>query len=126
MTSEDRGTYVYDPTSESERERIKARETKMELKEYKPGERFPGVVGRTVDQSSPAWPEPLRARKGAPNVLFFGLGGVGYGQPASFGELINTPTLDRLAENDPCYTNVHTGALIVVHEAELRRAMARQ
>jgi hypothetical protein len=37
----------------------------MSLTEYKPGTTFPGVVGRTYDQSSPAWPEPLRAKEGA-------------------------------------------------------------
>jgi len=84
---------------------------KMELKEYKPGTRFPGVVGRTVDRSSPAWPEPVRAREGAPNILFFVLDDVGYGQLSSFGGLIETPTLDRLAENGLRYTNMHTAAL---------------
>jgi arylsulfatase len=29
---------------------------------------FTGVIGRTFDTSSPAWPEPLRAKEGAPNV----------------------------------------------------------
>ena len=28
----------------------------MALKEYKPGTAFPGVIGRTFDVSSPAWP----------------------------------------------------------------------
>ena len=41
----------------------------MALKEYKSGTTFPGIVGRTYDQSSPAWPEPNRAKEGAPNVL---------------------------------------------------------
>jgi len=40
------------------------------LVEYKPGTTFPGVIGRTVDEASPAWPAPLRAKEGAPNVLF--------------------------------------------------------
>jgi hypothetical protein len=42
----------------------------MALNEYRPGTAFPGVIGRAFDQSSPAWPQPLRARQGAPNVLF--------------------------------------------------------
>ena len=42
----------------------------MSLKEYKPGTAFNGVVGRTYDTSEQAWPEPKRARTGAPNVLF--------------------------------------------------------
>jgi len=41
----------------------------MGLKEYKPGEAFNGTIGRTVDQSSSAWPMPLRAKKMRP--MFF-------------------------------------------------------
>ena len=63
--------------------------------EYKPGTPFPGVIGRTLDESSPAWPEPIRAKEGAPNVLFFVLDDVGYGQMSPFGGLANTPTLDK-------------------------------
>ena len=42
----------------------------MALKEYKPGTTFTGRMGRTIGESEPAWPSPLRAREGAPNVLF--------------------------------------------------------
>ena len=51
----------------------------MSLNEYTPGTAFPGVVGRTFDVSEPAWPEPLRAKEGAPNVLFIVLDDTGYG-----------------------------------------------
>jgi len=34
----------------------------MSLKEYKSGQAFPGVIGRTFDVSKPAWPAPNRAR----------------------------------------------------------------
>jgi hypothetical protein len=51
----------------------------MALKEYKPGTAFPGTIRLTTDQSSPAWPEPLRAREGTPNVLFIVLDDTGYG-----------------------------------------------
>ena len=33
----------------------------MGLIEYEPGTAFPGVIGRTADESSPAWPQPVRA-----------------------------------------------------------------
>ena len=82
-----------------------------DLIEYKPGTPFPGVIGRTLDESSPAWPEPTRAKEGAPNVLFFVLDDVGYGQLSSYGGLVNTPTLDKLAERGLRYTNFHTTAL---------------
>ena len=51
----------------------------MSLKEYKHGDAFAGVIGRTVAESSPAWPEPNRAKAGSPNVIFFVLDDVGYG-----------------------------------------------
>ena len=52
----------------------------MALKEYKPGTTFSGVMGRTFDVSQPAWPQPLRAGQGAPNVLFIVLDDVGFAQ----------------------------------------------
>jgi arylsulfatase len=83
----------------------------MTLKEYKPGTTFPGVIGRTVAESEPAWPEPNRAKEGSPNVIFFVLDDVGYGQMSAFGGLVNTPNIDRLAENGLRFTNMHTTAL---------------
>ncbi|MGC8493026.1 MAG: arylsulfatase, partial [Syntrophobacteraceae bacterium] len=83
----------------------------MSLKEYKPGEAFPGVIGRTFDQSSPAWPEPLRARQGAPNVLFVILDDLGYGQLGCYGSPIETPNIDALARGGLLYNNMHTTAL---------------
>ena len=83
----------------------------MSLSEYKPGTAFTGVIGRTVDQSEPAWPEPKRAKEGAPNVLFIILDDTGFGQLGCYGSPIETPNLDRLAQNGLRYTNMHTTAL---------------
>ena len=83
----------------------------MALKEYKPGTTFPGVIGLTIDQSSPAWPEPMRAREGTPNVLFIVLDDTGYGQLGCFGSPIETPNLDSLAAGGLRYNNMHTTAL---------------
>ena len=83
----------------------------MTLKEYKPGSAFNGVIGRTFDVSSPAWPEPLRAKEGAPNVLFIVLDDTGFGQLGCYGSPIHTPNLDALAENGLLYNNMHTTAL---------------
>ncbi|MBN1457894.1 MAG: sulfatase-like hydrolase/transferase, partial [Armatimonadetes bacterium] len=82
-----------------------------ELNEYPPGTHFPGVVGRTVDRSTPAWPRPVRAKEGAPNVLFIVLDDTGYGHLGCYGGLINTPNLDKLAANGLLYANMHTTAL---------------
>ncbi len=40
----------------------------MPIVEYPAGAPFPGVIGCTVDESSPAWPALTRAPKGTPNV----------------------------------------------------------
>ena len=83
----------------------------MPLTEYQPGHHFPGVAGRTADESSPAWPVPVRAPKGAPNVLFIVLDDTGFGQLGCYGSPIETPNLDVLATNGLRYNNMHTTAL---------------
>ena len=83
----------------------------MALNEYKPGTAFSGVIGRTTEQSSPAWPQPSRAVPGAPNVLMILLDDTGYGQLGCFGSPIATPDIDALAAGGLTYTNMHTTAL---------------
>jgi arylsulfatase len=83
----------------------------MSLKEYKPGSPFPGKIGRTIDESEPAWPAQRRAKDGAPNVLFIVLDDTGFGQLGCYGSSINTPNLDSLAEGGLLYTNMHTTGL---------------
>ncbi|MDP9237564.1 MAG: sulfatase-like hydrolase/transferase [Chloroflexota bacterium] len=74
-------------------------------------QQFKGVIGRSVADSKPDWPQPVRAREGAPNVLYIVLDDVGYGQISAFGGLCETPNLDRLAANGLRYRNFHTTAL---------------
>jgi arylsulfatase A-like enzyme len=83
----------------------------MALNEYKPGTAFPGEIGRTTDESSPAWPEPVRALPGAPNVLMIVLDDTGFGQLGCYGSPIATPNLDALAAGGLLYNNMHTTAL---------------
>jgi arylsulfatase len=83
----------------------------MSLKEYDPTTAFPGVIGRTVEESEPAWPGPLRAKPGSPNVLFIVLDDTGYGHLGCYGSPIRTPNLDKLAAGGLRYTNMHTTAL---------------
>ena len=83
----------------------------MALKEYKPGTAFNGVVGRTFDVSSPAWPAPLRAKDGAPNVLFIVQDDTGFGHLGCYGSPIATPNTDQLAKDGLLFNNMHTTAL---------------
>ena len=85
----------------------------MPLNEYPPGAAFPGVIGRTADESQPAWPAPVRAPKGAPNVLFVVLDDTGFGQLGCYGSPIATPNLDRLAgAGAAVQQHAHDGAVL--------------
>jgi hypothetical protein len=83
----------------------------MALKEYTPGTAFTGVIGRTFDVSKPAWPRPLRAKSGAPNILFIVQDDTGFGQLGCYGAPIKTPNLDALAADGLLFNNMHTTAL---------------
>ncbi len=83
----------------------------MALTEYPAGVAFPGVIGRTTDESAPAWPQPARAVPGSPNVLMVVLDDTGFGQLGCYGSPIATPNFDALAADGLRYTNMHTTAL---------------
>ncbi len=83
----------------------------MAIHEYPPGAAFPGEIGRTTDESSPAWPQPVRALPGSPNVLFIVLDDVGFGQLGCYGSPIATPNFDALAADGLRFNNMHTTAL---------------
>jgi arylsulfatase A-like enzyme len=83
----------------------------MALNEYPAGTPFPGVIGRTTGESTPAWPAPVRAEPGAPNVLIIVLDDTGFGQLGCYGSPIATPNIDSLAQGGLLYNNMHTTAL---------------
>ena len=83
----------------------------MAFSEYRPGTTFPGRVGRTTDESTPGWPQPVRAVPGSPNVLFIVLDDTGFGQLGCYGSPIATPHLDSLAAGGLRYNRMHTTAL---------------
>lgn len=72
---------------------------------------FKGVIGKTLADSKESWTEPIKAPKGAPNVIWILLDDVGFGATSTFGGVINTPTFDSLAANGLRYTNFHTAAI---------------
>ena len=54
---------------------------------------------------------PLRAKEGAPNVLFIVQDDTGFGQLGCYGSPIETPNLDALAKDGLRFNNMHTTAL---------------
>ena len=83
----------------------------MALNEYDAGTTFPGRIGRTTDESAPAWPKPTRALPGTPNVLTVVLDDTGFGHLGCYGSPIETPNFDALAASGLRYNNMHTTAL---------------
>ena len=53
----------------------------------------------------------IRPPKGAPNVLLIMTDDVGFGAPSTFGGVIPTPAMDRIAKMGLTYTRFHTTAL---------------
>src|SRR5215472_8261204 len=76
-----------------------------------PNPRFRGRIGSTyVDSEADVISLPT-APAGAPNVLVILLDDVGFGQTSTFGGPVQTPTLQRLADEGLRYNRFHTTAL---------------
>ena len=72
---------------------------------------FKGKIERNAAQSTPYWPPRVVPPKGAPNVLLIMTDDSGFGVPSTFGGVIPTPALDRVAKMGLRYTNFNSTAL---------------
>ena len=84
-----------------------------------PTVKFGGVINRNAAQSKPWWPPGVVPPKGAPNILLIMTDDTGFGASSTFGGVIPTPTLDRLAEMGLRYTNMNSTALCSPSRAAL-------
>src|SRR5678810_714866 len=62
-----------------------------------PNPAFGGVIKEKATDSTPWWPPRVVPPKGAPNVLLIMTDDAGFGAPSTFGGVIATPALDRIA-----------------------------
>jgi len=76
-----------------------------------PPQTFGGNIDREATKSTPYWPMRVVPPKGAPNVLLIMTDDAGYGVPSTFGGVIPTPALDRIARDGLRFTNFHSTAL---------------
>src|SRR5208337_548760 len=76
-----------------------------------PPQTFKGKIERNASQSTPYWPERVEPPKGAPNILLIMTDDSGFGVPSTFGGVIPTPALDRIAAMGLRYTNFNSTAL---------------
>ena len=76
-----------------------------------PEPEFGGVIKNDALQSKPWWAPRIVPPKEAPNVLLIITDDAGFGVPSTFGGVIPTPTLDRVANEGLRYNNIHSTAL---------------
>jgi len=76
-----------------------------------PDPKFGGVIKNDALQSTPWWAPRIVPPKGAPNVLLIITDDAGFGVPSTFGGVIPTPTMDKLASEGLRYNRVFSTAL---------------
>ena len=74
---------------------------------------FKGKINVDIRDSEPDWTpfEPPKAPDGAPNVVYIVLDDVGFSAMAPYGGPIETPNIERIANDGVRYTQWHTTAL---------------
>src|SRR5881296_1905567 len=72
---------------------------------------FGGVIKEAATDSKPYWPPRVVPPKGAPNVLLIMTDDQGYGVSGTFGGVVPTPALDRIAAAGLRYTEFNSTAL---------------
>ena len=76
-----------------------------------PPPQFGGVIKETLEGSKTWWPPRVVPPNGAPNILLIMTDDQGYGVSGTFGGVIPTPALDRVAAEGLRYTEFHSTAL---------------
>ena len=72
---------------------------------------FGGVINMNVKNSKSWWPPTVVPPKGAPNILLIMTDDQGYGVSGTFGGVIPTPNLDRIAKMGLRYTHFNSTSL---------------
>jgi arylsulfatase len=76
-----------------------------------PDPAFGGVIKQRASDSTAWWAPRVVPPKKAPNVLLIMTDDDGFASPSTFGGVIPTPALDRIAQNGLRYTNFHSTSL---------------
>lgn len=76
-----------------------------------PDPAFGGIIKNEALQSTPWWPPRIVPPKDAPNVLLIITDDAGFGVPSTFGGVIPTPTMDKLAQEGLRYNRMFSTAL---------------
>jgi hypothetical protein len=82
------------------------------LAQQSPQQPWNGKMGKTLQESTPFKIEyNKKAPKGAPNVVWILIDDAGFGATTAFGGLVETPNIEKLANQGLRFTNFHTTAI---------------
>jgi arylsulfatase len=73
-----------------------------------PDKHFGGKIERNAIDSTPYWPPRVVPPEGAPNILLIMTDDAGFGISSTFGGVIPTPSMDRIAQEGLRYTHFHS------------------
>ena len=76
-------------------------------------------IGATIGESTPWWPPQPGANMSRPNVLVVLLDDVGFSDFGCYGSEIDTPNIDKVAEQGLRFTGFHTTAMCSTTRASL-------
>ena len=76
-----------------------------------PDPKWGGEIENDALSSEAWWAPQVVPPAGAPNILLVMTDDAGFGVPSTFGGVIPTPTMDRIAEAGLRYNNIHSTAL---------------
>ena len=84
-----------------------------------PDPKFGGVIKEKASESKAWWAPRVVPPKRAPNILLVMTDDSGFGAPSTFGGVVPTPALDRIANSGLRYTNFHSTSLCSPSRAAL-------
>ena len=84
-----------------------------------PDPKFGGMIKEKASESKAWWAPRVVPPKGAPNVLLIMTDDSGFGAPGTFGGVVPTPAMDRIAKAGLRYTNFHSTSLCSPSRAAL-------
>ncbi len=84
-----------------------------------PDPKFGGVIKEKASDSKAWWTPRVVPPKGAPNVLLIMTDDQGFGAPSTFGGVLPTPAMDRIARAGVRYTNFHSTSLCLPTRAAI-------
>lgn len=85
--------------------------------------KFTGVAGYTMEDTRYQYQVSDKTPEGAPNIVYIVMDDLGFAQLGCYGSNINTPNLNRLAEEGLRYNNFHTTAICSATRASLLTGM---